>query len=86
MMRIFGLTMPLIGERDAAPYDDSACPRTMRRGLRPLDNCLPGPGFGQQVDAGFGARRNGPYQLGSENETRTNRCFMAGTHQHRLQL
>jgi hypothetical protein len=36
----------------------------MRRRLRSLDNCLPRPGFGQQVDAGFGARRNGSYRLG----------------------
>jgi hypothetical protein len=31
----------------------------MRRRLRLLDNCLPRPGFGEQVEAGFGATLNG---------------------------
>src|ERR1700728_4855038 len=40
-------------------YDDSAPPRTMRQRLRLFDNCLSRLGFGQQVDAGLGVRRNG---------------------------
>jgi hypothetical protein len=43
---------------EAKGYDDSARPRTMRRRLRLLDNCLPRPGFGQQGDAGLGVRSN----------------------------
>ena len=43
---------------EAKGYDDSARPRTMRRRLRLLDNCLRRPGFGQQGDAGLGVRSN----------------------------